>query len=133
MTWYFKEYKGIDIIRANMNSQFAQIVFLTGVNSKNRVVGIDFTSAQNLNAMNDTNRILLCCGMFSFSHTNECAETIGKIIRTAFNNYKNDDIVKVSGSTTSAADEIMKFKNLLDQGIITQAEFDAKKKMLLGL
>ena len=34
---------------------------------------------------------------------------------------------------TSAADEIIKFKNLLDMGVITQEEFDAKKKQLLGL
>lgn len=34
---------------------------------------------------------------------------------------------------TSAADEILKFKGLLDAGIITQEEFDAKKKQLLGL
>ena len=33
----------------------------------------------------------------------------------------------------SAADEIAKFKQLLDNGIITQEEFDAKKKQLLGL
>lgn len=33
----------------------------------------------------------------------------------------------------SAADEIKKFKELLDSGIITQEEFDAKKKQLLGL
>ena len=33
----------------------------------------------------------------------------------------------------SAADEIVKFKKLLDEGIITQEEFDLKKKQLLGL
>ena len=33
----------------------------------------------------------------------------------------------------STADEIKKFKDLLDMGIITQEEFDAKKKQLLGL
>ena len=33
----------------------------------------------------------------------------------------------------SAADEILKFKVLLDQGIITQEEFNAKKNELLGL
>lgn len=33
----------------------------------------------------------------------------------------------------SAADEILKFKNLLDSGVITQEEFEAKKKQLLGL
>ena len=35
--------------------------------------------------------------------------------------------------STSAADELKKFKELLDMGIITQEEFDAKKKELLGL
>lgn len=34
---------------------------------------------------------------------------------------------------SSVADEILKFKNLLDMGAITQEEFDAKKKELLGL
>lgn len=33
----------------------------------------------------------------------------------------------------SAADEIIKFKNLLDAGVITQEEYEAKKKQLLGL
>ena len=33
----------------------------------------------------------------------------------------------------SAADELKKFKELLDSGVISQEEFDAKKKQLLGL
>lgn len=33
----------------------------------------------------------------------------------------------------SAADELKKFKELLDMGVISQQEFDAKKKQLLGL
>ena len=33
----------------------------------------------------------------------------------------------------SSADELKKFKELLDSGIITQEEFDAKEKQLLGL
>jgi len=41
---------------------------------------------------------------------------------------------KINGSSTvSAADELKKFKELLDTGVITQEEFDAKKKQLLGL
>ena len=38
-----------------------------------------------------------------------------------------------SKSTVSAADELKKYKELLDSGVITQEEFDAKKKQLLGL
>jgi hypothetical protein len=33
----------------------------------------------------------------------------------------------------SSADELAKFKKLLDDGVISQDEFDAKKKLLLGL
>ena len=39
----------------------------------------------------------------------------------------------VPTSTTSNADELKKYKELLDSGVITQEEFDAKKKQLLGL
>ena len=134
MTWYFKEYSGIDLVRANMNSQFAQVVFLTGMNAKNRAVGIDFGATQNLNAMNDTNRILFCSGMFSFGKTNDFAASVADEIRAAFETYKNNDVVEVSGApAVSAADELKKFKELLDMGVISQEEFDAKKKQLLGL
>lgn len=34
---------------------------------------------------------------------------------------------------TGTADELKKYKDLLDKGVITQEEFDAKKKQLLGL
>ena len=40
---------------------------------------------------------------------------------------------RVTISPLSGADEIKKYKELLDAGIITQEEFDAKKKQLLGL
>ena len=33
----------------------------------------------------------------------------------------------------SAADELLKFKQLLDMGVITEAEYNAKKSQLLGL
>lgn len=35
--------------------------------------------------------------------------------------------------SSTGADELRKFKALLDDGIITQEEFDAKKKQILGL
>ena len=46
-------------------------------------------------------------------------------IRTAANGNSN--------SAVSSADELKKYKELLDSGVITQEEFDAKKKQLLGL
>ncbi|WP_245611936.1 SHOCT domain-containing protein [endosymbiont 'TC1' of Trimyema compressum] len=38
----------------------------------------------------------------------------------------------VTSGTVSVADEIRKYKLLCDEGIITEDEFDAKKKQLLG-
>ena len=38
-----------------------------------------------------------------------------------------------SNTVVSSADELKKFKDLLDSGVISQEEFDAKKKQLLGL
>ena len=47
-------------------------------------------------------------------------------IRQAQSNNGNSGAV-------SSADELKKYKELLDSGVITQEEFDAKKKQLLGL
>lgn len=54
-----------------------------------------------------------------------------------------DDVIKMAQQSTGAnsivqaafspADELKKFKELLDMGVITQEEFDAKKRLLLGL
>lgn len=39
----------------------------------------------------------------------------------------------ISNSAPSVADEIMKYKKLLDCGAITEAEYETKKKQLLGI
>lgn len=68
------------------------------------------------------------------SNRNEIYEVIKKILAE-----RQTKEVKASAPVTnitqaqSSADEIKKFKELLDSGIITQEEFDAKKKQLLGL
>ena len=41
--------------------------------------------------------------------------------------------VEVVNTNATSVDEIKKYKELLDEGIITQEEFDAKKKQLLSL
>lgn len=52
-----------------------------------------------------------------------------------FENAKNSAAAppESSPSTPSPADEIRKYKELLDLGAITQEEYDAKKKQLLNL
>lgn len=41
--------------------------------------------------------------------------------------------VIITNTQSSSADELKKYKELLDSGVISQEEFDAKKKQLLGL
>lgn len=42
-------------------------------------------------------------------------------------------ISQQSGTTANSLDDLEKLSNLKGKGVITQAEFDAKKKQLLGL
>lgn len=48
-------------------------------------------------------------------------------------NARNKSDESTSPVVAGAADEIKKYKELLDQNVISQEEFDAKKKQLLGL
>ena len=65
--------------------------------------------------------------------SNEEMEEVRNYIEGKIKEYKNQKNQVQSTTTSSPADELKKFKELLDLGIITQEEFDAKKKQLLGL
>ena len=62
----------------------------------------------------------------------KAAETVNSVFPNALQDLKSKSKETVTPAN-SAADEILKFKSLLDMGAITQEEFDAKKKQLLGL
>ena len=62
--------------------------------------------------------------------------TTNTILATSITDIKESEDHKnqpTPSTENSAADELLKFKQLLDMGAITQDEFDAKKKQLLGL
>lgn len=63
-----------------------------------------------------------------YKSAQECLSVLQLIVNSQ-EEVQND----IAATSISSADEILKFKNLLDQGIITQEEFEAKKKQLLGL
>lgn len=46
---------------------------------------------------------------------------------------RTNTIVAAAAPKTDEADQLKKYKDLLDSGVITQEEFEAKKKQLLGL
>jgi hypothetical protein len=61
------------------------------------------------------------------------ATSINNHIYQVLDSLKVNDNANNQQSAISAADELKKFKELLDMDIITQEEFEAKKKQLLGL
>lgn len=74
-------------------------------------------------------------GKISFSaikNRNEIHEIVSKLLVDRQKQTETSATV-ASAPATSNADELKKYKELLDSGVITQEEFDAKKKQLLGL
>jgi hypothetical protein len=62
----------------------------------------------------------------------EDAKNIVSAITGMFNTVKGNEFIPPS-LEVSTTDELRKYKSLLDEGIITQDDFDAKKKQLMGL
>ena len=70
---------------------------------------------------------------FDFDNSAEIRDLINLKSIESYRVKANSDSVNNSNNYVSPADEIRKYKALLDDGIITQEEFDAKKKELLGI
>lgn len=111
---------------------------------------IDYAECEDIQFMKHDSERDGCIGMlkfilrssteyyFFFSHENSAVKQIYVTINELINDAKTKNKVNertrenlVNSSTV--ADEILKFKNLLDLGAITQEEFEAKKKQLLDL
>lgn len=60
-----------------------------------------------------------------------------EVCHTRFHEYKIPEVKtitrKLAGRDVNVVEEMKKYKELLDAGILTQEEFDAKKKEILGL
>lgn len=81
--------------------------------------------------MNNRNNNFFNENSFTFDTTkvsNEEMMEIADYVKQRINEIKNN-----IGTAFSAADELTKFKGLLDAGVISQEEFDAKKKQILGV
>lgn len=95
---------------------------------------------QNSKYANDPDEDILFL-FYPTSSRNKKISMIQTMIREKMNEYQNKKIRlesskisdKLVGANSSVADEILKFKNLLDMGVITEEEFEEKKKQLLNL
>lgn len=73
-------------------------------------------------------------GSVTFSHLkvpNEVAKQIADFIDKKLHESKQPKATIVQQAPVSKADELLKYKALLDQGVISQEEFDKKKQELL--
>lgn len=129
--FFFKNYMDVTWTPACITNMYAMVVFLTPQNSGNIVNNNMFVGV-------DANRIPFCSGTFSYKDANDYAKALCMDIKAAMNDYKSNETTEATSTTivheaASAADELKKFKELLDMGVISQEEFDAKKKQILGL
>ena len=77
------------------------------------------------NATQDENTVMIKAA------TNDDARAIKDYIESIILNRSKNKVTVIQQA--SPAEELKKFKELLDMGVISQAEFDAKKKQILGL
>ena len=96
---------------------------------------IDSVSAVGIGAFKSI-AISTASGRISFSaikNRNEIHDVVSKLLVDRQKQTTTPAPSTAPASSVSNADELKKYKELLDSGIITQEEFDAKKKQLLGL
>lgn len=67
---------------------------------------------------------------YGIVNRDEMFRCLSELVKNRQNAAQSNVADNTSGNSL---EELMKLKTLLDQGIITQEEFDAKKKQLLGL
>ena len=108
---------------------------LGSIRKKRVDLPIDSVSAVSIGAFKSIS-VATSSGKISFSaikNRNEIHEVISKLLVERQNQAPKSAAAVVNAPSASNADELKKFKDLLDAGIISQEEFDAKKKQLLGL
>ncbi|MGR5979483.1 SHOCT domain-containing protein [Bacillus cereus] len=104
---------GVQMKQAGFTSGYIQFIFMGSKESKGGVFA----------ATKDENTVMFV------KKEQKMAEEIKTYIEGILSNKGQTQVA----ATTSGADEILKYKELLDQGIITEEEFQAKKKQLLGI
>lgn len=70
---------------------------------------------------------------FIYRGAQTCAQSCISALEIILDQNQRNASISESAQGFSAADEIMKFKQLLDEGVISQEEFEEKKQQLLGL
>lgn len=116
-------YSGLDV---RQNAEHMKNAQRSALRSASQAIFTNQISSQM--SANDAQRHM--DKIVDYSHCPKChsADLVQVTAEEAKNATANQN-----APATSAMDELKKLKELLDMGIVTQEEFDAKKKQLLGL
>ena len=101
---------------------------------KEVVLPLYMISAYSTRKLLSTVSVATASGITKFSLIENYKE-VGDVLSQLINQrQKNTQVDSAPASTNSnSLDDLVRLKSLLDSGIITQEEFEAKKKQLLGL
>ncbi len=124
-TFFYTDLTSIEYKKPGMTNGYIHFV-VPGASSHSPKVNLIGTSQ---NTLSDENTVTFRA--FNKNVPSESEELYNILLEQiqkakSTNNLSNNNF-------QSGADEILKYKSLLDSGIITQDEFNAKKKQILGL
>lgn len=118
MTGNKKTKKTVDnlILKINLNDLDFPCVMITYINKSTKVSSNDYRKALGV-----------------AQETISCLELIAETVSSNSDNTRQAELQYAAQATGDSADAVIKLKQLLDMGVISQAEFDAKKQQFLGL
>lgn len=100
---------------------------------KEVVLPLYMVSAYSTQKFGSVIAVATASGMTKFALIGNYKE-IGEVLAQKMREIQqSSETTKQKASNGTSLDELVKLKSLLDSGIISQEEFDAKKKQLLGL
>lgn len=142
--FYYKDFEDVILVEAHFHCSYGYIIFIDRTNKDNPNTRDDYFHRETLDKQH---KIWFCVGGFSIKKTNIACNEVYEELKRRFIEFKEkqnapkEEIVENASVNSSndcsegysVADEIRKFKQLKDEGIITEEEFIQKKKELLGL
>ena len=108
---------------------FGPIGAVVGSSGKRKTTSITNEYGIEIRTKNEFAPIVRCCCIAYKKVLVKLNSIIDLLNETVENASDSND----SENSASGADEIMKYKKLCDDGVITEEEFEAKKKQILGL